>query len=89
MPMDTKRKMVLRGEAQTLKANFDIGKEGVTEAVVSELKVRFKKQRLIKVRLQLSSLEEMSKKELAEKVAVATNSEIIDIRGRTAVFYKR
>ena len=79
----------LKKEAQTLKANFDIGKEGLSEGVATELKARLKKQKLIKVRLQPGAREDIPKKELAERVAEATGSELVEVKGNTAVFYKR
>ena len=87
--MDAARRQAFRGKAQGLKATVSVGKGGASETVLEELSAQLKKNHLVKVKLQTSSMEELSKKELAEMLASSTKSELVEIRGNTAVLYKR
>jgi RNA-binding protein len=84
--MDKKRVIELRGKAQMLKPTVYVGREGVTASVVHELTNQVRKTKLVKVKI-LPSVE-TDLMEIADDLARASSSELIEIRGRTAVFAK-
>jgi RNA-binding protein len=84
--MDKKRVFELRGKAQMLKPTVYVGREGVTASVVHELTNQVKKNKLVKVKI-LPAVES-DLQEIADDLARASSSELIEIRGRTAVFAK-
>lgn len=84
--MDKQRIRELRAKAQSLKPTVYIGKDGITESVVRELSLQLEKAKLVKVRLQPSS--EMDREEAGSRLAEATRSTLVEVRGRTAVLAK-
>jgi RNA-binding protein len=82
--LNKKRIVELRGKAQALSPSVYVGKEGVTEEVVSELVRQLKKNKLVKVKLLQSAGDE--RKQVAERLARGSESVLIEVRGRTAVF---
>lgn len=78
----------LRKSATALDPALQIGKSGIG-AVVDELKTHLKKLKLVKVKFLKSAYFEGDKNELAEKLANMTGSELIEIRGNTAVFRRK
>ncbi len=81
--MDKKRIRELRGKAQSLDATVHVGKEGITETVAGELKKQLEKNKLVKVRL-LQSFEEPME-EAGKRLADASGSTLVEVRGRTVV----
>lgn len=81
--MDKKRKAFLKGEAQHIDVTIRIGKGGITEEVLDEVRRQLKHRRLIKAKL-LPSVEE-DRYEAAEKLAAGAPAELIEVRGRTVV----
>lgn len=81
--MDKKRRAMLRGAAQSLEATVHVGKDGVTDKVVDEIKRQLKAKRIVKVKL-LPSMEQ-DRYEAAEKLAAGASAVLIEVRGRTAV----
>jgi RNA-binding protein len=81
--VDKKRIRELRGKAQSLDATVHVGKEGITETVAGELKKQLEKNKLVKVRL-LQSFEEPME-EAGKRLADASGSTLVEVRGRTVV----
>ncbi len=75
-------------EASLLEPAIQIGKSGI-EAVVEELKKQLKIKKMIKVKFLKAALVEGDRQELAEKLANLTNSELIEVRGNTAVIRRK
>ncbi len=71
-----------------LKPVLRIGKNGLTENVIKELKNQLKKKKLIKVKLLKSFIEGKDKKKIAKEIANKTNSTIIQQIGFVVVMYK-
>jgi RNA-binding protein len=65
-----------------------IGKSGVTNALLGQIKRQLDANEMIKVKVHKTSLEDTEVAELADKIAEATTSEIVDVRGRTFTLYK-
>lgn len=78
----------LKGEAVNLKPILNIGKNGLSPALIEEIKKHLKTNRLIKIKLLKSSKEDNNSQVLIQEIAENTKSEIIDIRGNTLVLYK-
>ncbi len=81
--MDKKRIRELRGEAQSLPATVHVGKEGITCSVGEELRKQLKKNRLVKVRLLQSF--DGDREDAGKRLADASESVLIEIRGKTVV----
>jgi len=81
-------KQKYRAEATGLEPSIIIGKSGI-ENVIEEFKKQLKKKRMIKVKFLKSAFVETGKNELVEKLADATNSVLVEIRGNTAVFRRK
>lgn len=86
--MDKEKIYQLRGEATKLKPIINIGKNGVTDHVLEEIKKQVKANRLIKVKMLKTSAEGEDIKTSAEKLAEATKTTLIDVRGSTVVLYR-
>jgi RNA-binding protein len=69
------------------KPTVHIGKNGVTEAVLSEIERQLKDKGYVKVKIEKSVIRilERDRKEVAEEVARRLGAELIDVRGRTFV----
>ncbi|ODS41845.1 MAG: hypothetical protein MSIBF_00305 [Candidatus Altiarchaeales archaeon IMC4] len=71
-----------------LKPAVMIGKNGVTETVISEIRLQIAKNRKIKVKILGSAKEGTTCKEIAEEVAGLTRTKLVDVRGNTFVISK-
>ncbi len=85
--MTSKERAKLRAEANSLDPIFQIGKEGITDTVVSQLNDTFNTRELFKIKVHLETAPE-SPKELASKIAEATGCHIIQVIGGTIVVFK-
>lgn len=77
-----------RKSATAIEPALQIGKSGI-EAVVDELRTQLKNKKLIKVKFLKTALHDEDKYEMAEKLANMTGSELIEVRGNTAVFRRK
>lgn len=77
----------MKGLANTLKPTVMVGKNGLTENVITSVKEGLNSHELIKV--SVLSNAEATPEQLAIEIASETNSEIISQLGRKIVFYKR
>ena len=87
--MDTKKILELRGTAARMEASTHIGKNGVTPSLIEEVSRQLKDNKLVKVKLLKSALDEMTRDEIAKLLAEKTNSELIEVKGNTVVLFKR
>ncbi len=69
------------------RADINIGKNGLSENVVNEIKKRLKKKGIIKVRVLKSAREILgiSRKDVARLVAEKTGAELVEVRGYTFI----
>ena len=82
-----KQRRYLRGLGVNLDAVVFIGKEGITEAVLAELRRVLKKRELVKVRL-LDNVDG-DRKDVARELAAKAEAELIQVLGRTALLWRR
>jgi RNA-binding protein len=86
--MDKDKLYQLKNEATKIKPIINIGKNGITDSVVEEIKKQVKANRLIKIKMLKTSSEGEDIKTSAEKLAEATKTTLIDVRGSTVVLYR-
>ncbi len=83
MKADVKRKVHSRPDV-------NIGKKGLTESVIKEIKKRVEKEGIIKVKINKNIRKEgFDRKVFAEQLARATGTEIVDLRGYTVILRKK
>lgn len=81
-----KQKRFLRSEAHHLDSIFQVGKGGVNEAMLVQMKQAINVREMIKVRILDNC--EVDKKEVAEQLAEGTGSELVQLIGLTVILYK-
>jgi len=79
----------MKKKVASLKPAIQIGKEGISEGVIEELKRQLKEKNLVKVKFLRSALEQTGREQLARELQERTGGDLIEVRGNTAVFYKR
>ncbi|ASJ13646.1 YhbY family RNA-binding protein [Thermococcus radiotolerans] len=67
-----------------------IGKRGLDEGVIEEINTQLEKDGILKVEIRKGALisTELDRRQLAEKVAEMTDSELIDVRGKRFILFK-
>lgn len=86
MTLRGKQKRYLRSEAHHLQPIFQIGKNGVNPAMVTQINEVLEKRELIKVNL-LQNTDEVAE-EVAHVLEQEIHCEIVQIIGRVLVLYK-
>ena len=91
--MSSKKNMLPKEKIKAIKsgsAALSIGKKSLTGSVIEEIKKLLKKDKILKIKIQKSLLEETEydRKSLAEKVVKKTDSVLLEIRGNTFIIYK-
>ena len=76
-------------KARALKPILWIGKNGITDAVVEELKKLLKKKGIIKIKFLRNFIEDKSKKEIANEIAELSDSELVMLVGFTIVLKRK
>lgn len=76
----------LKGQAHHLKAIFQIGKNGLSDELIEGVDNAFNNRELIKISILQNC--PYDKKEVAFDLARLTDSEVVQIIGRTIVLYK-
>ena len=87
--MDKKIKKELIAKANLLEPVIRIGKSGLTNNVIREIKKQLKKRRLIKIKILKSALEKTNKKIFAKDIAEKTDSELVCQIGFIIVLNKK
>ena len=85
--MTSKRRAELRGMANRLEPLFHVGKSGVTPAVIAQTNEVFNTRELIKLKVLLESAPEKPR-EIAEKIAAETGSQVVQVIGKKIDLYK-
>ena len=86
MELRGKQKRFLRSQAHHLQPIFQIGKNGLNEAVIVQINEALEKRELIKVNLLQNTYEVAD--EVAHVLEAKINCEIVQIIGRVLVLYK-
>ena len=84
-----KTKSILKRQARVLETTIRIGKSGITEGVVKEIKKQLGRKKLIKIKCLKSFIAKKDKKAVAAELAEKTGSEIIHQVGFVIVLHKK
>ncbi len=84
---DKEAKKELMRRAATVDATVRVGKDGLSDTLMEEIRQQVKRRRLIKVKILSNSDTEIT--EAAEKIAAAAESVVVDIRGGVIVLTDR
>lgn len=76
----------LRAEAHHLQPTVHVGQHGVTPALISSLDDALRTHELVKVKLGKTA--EVKARDAAGQIASSTASEVVQVIGRTATFYR-
>lgn len=76
----------LRAEAHYLDPTVHIGQHGLTPSVISSLDDALRTRELVKVKL--GKTDDVKPKDVANSLALATNSAVVQVIGRTATLFR-
>lgn len=85
--MDSKLRAALLAQANTLQATVQVGKGGVSPALLAQVLDDFRTRELVKIKALLETVPEPPRV-LAEKIAGGTGSQVVRIVGGSIVLYK-
>lgn len=85
--MTSKERAILRGQANTLDVLFQVGKGGISDALIEQTEGAFGNRELIKLRV-LTETSPLSTREAAEEIAKRTGSEVVQVIGGVMVLYR-
>lgn len=85
-----KVRRAIRAKYYDIEPKAWVGKRGLDEGVISEINTQLQKDGILKVEIRKGALIStgMERKELAEKVAELTDSELIEVRGKRFILFK-
>ena len=73
-------------QAKANHADVRIGKKGLTEGVINEIKRRLDEHRVVKVRI---GIDVEDRRKFAREVAEKVNAKLIEVRGYTFILAKK
>lgn len=85
--MTSKERAILRGQANTLDVLFQVGKGGISDALIEQTEGAFGNRELIKLRV-LTETSPLNTREAAEEIAKRTGSEVVQVIGGVMVLYR-
>jgi RNA-binding protein len=84
--MNGKERAQLRAEAHHLDPVVHVGHQGLTPTVIGSLDDALRTRELVKVKI--TNKDVIKPKDAANALALATNSTVIQVIGRTATFFR-
>jgi len=88
-PFEKRKLRALKSRSRMTEATVWLGKEGASEALISQVANQLKSRELVKVKIQRSALSEVEAADIAAKVASSTDSTLVEIMGHTFTVYKK
>lgn len=85
--MTSKERAKLRSEAHSLTPVFQIGKSGLTDAVIKQTEEVLDAKELIKVKVLLESCPQRPR-EVADGIAAATGADVVGVIGGVIILYR-
>ena len=85
--MTGKERAKFRAAANGIEPVFQIGKGGVTDALLAQVESALDARELIKIKALLETIPE-SPKDMAQKIAAATKADVIQVIGGCIVLYR-
>lgn len=86
MTISGKQRAALRADAHHLDATLQVGQLGITDTFTQALDDALRARELVKVHLGRGA--ELSVREAAAMLSEATGSDVVQVIGRTASFYR-
>src|SRR5689334_24910093 len=86
MPLSSKERATLRGEAHHLSASVHIGQHGVTDTVRQTVDDDLRTHELVKI--QFTKNAEVDVKDTANTLASALSADVVQVIGRTATLFR-
>lgn len=84
--MKGRERAQLRAEAHHLKPTVHVGQHGLTPSVIGSLDDALRTRELVKVKL--GNKDDAKPKDVANSLALATNSAVVQVIGRTATLFR-
>ncbi len=84
--LTSKQRAQLRGLANSMETIFQVGKGGIGEAMLQQIKDALRARELIKLRVLENA--EYSAREAAEEIAAAVEADVVCVIGSRFVLYK-
>ena len=84
--MKGRERAELRAEAHHLDPLVHVGQHGLTPSLISALDDALRARELVKVKLRTS--EDVKPKDVANSLAIATDSTVVQVIGRTATLFR-
>jgi RNA-binding protein len=81
-----KERAELRSEAHHLTPTVHMGQHGLTPALINSLDDALRTRELVKVKL--GNKNDVKPKDVANALALATNSDVVQVIGRTATLFR-
>jgi RNA-binding protein len=85
--LGSKQKKFLKGLGHSLTPVVAVGKEGLSDKIITATTLELSRHELIKVKIGKSS--PASKQETAEYLSIGSESSLVQIIGKTILLYKR
>ena len=85
--MTGKERAKFRAQANALEPVFQIGKGGVSDAVIAQVEAALDARELIKVKALLETIPQPPK-EMAQEIAARTKADVIQVIGGVIVLYR-
>ncbi len=85
--LNNKQKNYLRGLAQSERALFQIGKDSLSDNLITTVANALKARELVKISVLKSNGDDLQ--ELSFELARLTKSEVVQVIGRTIILYKQ
>ena len=76
-------------DTRSLKPMIRIGKTGISEGLLNEIKLQLRKKKVLKIKILKSALEMQKKQEIIQKIIKETKSELMSAVGLTFLLHKR
>lgn len=84
--MKGRERAELRAEAHHLSPTVRVGQQGLTQSVIGALEDALRTRELVKVKL--GNKDDAKPKDVASALALATNSAVVQVIGRTATLFR-
>ncbi|HYU54076.1 MAG TPA: ribosome assembly RNA-binding protein YhbY [Gemmatimonadaceae bacterium] len=84
--MTGRERAELRAEAHHLDPLVHVGQQGLTPSLINTLDDALRARELVKVKLRTK--DDVKPKEIANSLALATNSAVVQVIGRTATLFR-
>jgi len=86
MPLSSKERAALRGEANRLRATVHIGQHGLTETARQAVEDALRTHELVKI--QFTKNADVTVRDAANDLATALDADVVQVIGKTATLYR-